>query len=443
MRQRTLSALLFGCTLSSVLAAATTTTRVSTDGSGQQATAGSSFAADVDATGNLVVFSSGATNLVPADGNGLNDIFLKNQSSGAITLASRNTLGATATGTSNAPAISANGLVIAFNSAAADLVVGDLNARADIFVFNVAMSTVTRVSVATGGAEANGLSVGTPALSADGRFVAFESTATNLSALDNDAVTDIYRHDRQTGSTVLISQTTAGALGGGSLGSNRPSISADGRFVAFESSRVLVADDNNATGDIYLRDVQAGTTVRVNSSASGVFPSAGFSARPSISGSGQLIAFRSLANSLVPGDGTDTLRDIFIKNLQNGEIRRVTAPGGLDPNADSNELDLSSDGTVLIFHSLASNLISGDGNSQQDIFRLSLSSGLIERMSTSSADTEANDQSGFPRANANGSVAAYESAATNLVDADTNARLDVFTSVIALADAIFSNGFEL
>lgn len=418
-----------------------TTIRVSTDSNETQATGNDSIAGAVDGSGNLVVFSSGATNLVANDANSSNDVFVKNRSTGGIILASRNGSGVTATGTSNAPSISADGNFVAFNSAATDLVANDTNMRSDVFVFNIANGTVSRVSINSTAAEANGQSAGTPAISANGRYVAFESTATNLVAIDTDTVADIYRHDRQTGATILISQTTAGALGGGSLGSNRPSISADGRYVAFESSRVLVADDNNSTGDIYLRDVQAGTTIRVNSSAAGVFPSAGFSARPSLAGNGRLIAFRSLADTLVPNDGTSTLRDIFVKNLDAGAIIRITAPGGVDPNGDSNELDLSADGSTLVFHSIANNLLADDQNSFQDIFRMKLNTGAIERISVATNGTASNEQSGFPRINGNGSVVAYESSATNLVDGDNNARLDVFAGVGV--DAIFGNGFEL
>jgi len=439
MRQQWLLPL--GALALSASVGAVTTTRVSTDASGQQATVAGSFAADIDASGTFIVFSSAAANLVATDSNGLSDIFLKNRLSGAITLISRNTLGASATGVSNAPSISADGLFVAFNSAAADLVAGDNNGRTDIFVYSVASSTIERISVNSAAVEGNGQSVGTPAISANGRFIAFESFASNLSVIDSDVIVDIFLRDRQTSSTVLLSQTSGGALGSGPLGSNRPTINADGRYIAFESSRVLVADDDNFTGDIYLRDTQAGTTIRVNSSASGVFPTAGFSGRPSLAASGRLIAFRSLSDTLVPNDGTSLLRDIFIKNLDSGAITRVTAPGQTDPNSDSNELHLSATGNALVFHSLASNFSGDDTNGRQDIFRLTIASGAIERISLASSGAQADDQSGFPRSNENGSVAAYESSATNLVGDDSNGRLDVFATVIP-SDLIFRDGFE-
>jgi Tol biopolymer transport system component len=417
---------------------AATINRVSTDAANAE-TSGASFAGMPDSAGARVVFVSNASTLAPNDANNLNDVFVKVIASGAVILASRTPAGASGTGTSNGPAISANGQFVAYNSSAADLVASDTNATSDIFRYSLVDQSVVRVSVASGNVEANGASVGTPALSADGRYIAFESRASNLDPIDSDTVADIYRHDTQTGQTILISQSSAGQLGSGPLGSNRPTISSDGRYVAFESSRVLEPGDANSTGDIYLRDVQSGTTIRVNTSAANVAPTLGFSARPSLSASGRLIAFRSLSNELTPGDGTTSLRDIFVKNLDTQAIFRVTPRGGADPNGDSNELDLSDDGQTLIFHSLASNLTSGDSNGRQDVFRLTIATRALERLSVTSSG-EGNDDASFPQSNGDGTRIAFESAATNLVPADTNARLDVFLATGS--ELIFSDGFD-
>jgi Tol biopolymer transport system component len=433
------------CLMLSGATSAATTIRVNLKANGDEATGGNSFSASVSADGNKVAFSSLATNLDPLDTNTVIDVYLKDLTTGSLKLVS---IGANGVGTasSNLPQISADGNFIAFVSTSANLVANDTNAVADVFVYKVSDATIERVSVANGGTESNGSSGACVSncfsISSDGRFVAFESSASNLAALDPDTTADIYLRDRQTGTTTLVSQTSAGALGSGPLGSNKPSISASGRFIAFESSRVLEASDTNNTGDIYLRDTTNNTTVRVNTSASGGFTTAGFSARPSISADGNVVAFRSLSNELVLGDNSGVnQRDVFVKNLITGAIVRATPPGGGDPNGDSNEVVLSGDGNVLIFHSGASNLVAADSNNFIDVFRMVVASGVIERISVATAGTEGGNDSIFPDTNVDGSASVFESSANNLVVNDTNARTDVFQSKLS-SDSIFANGFE-
>ncbi len=443
---KTCCMMLFWLTLNSAAFAATTA-RVNLKANGDEATGGNSFAATLSADGNKVAFSTLANNLDPLDTNAVVDVYLKDLTSGALKLVS---IGANGVGTasSNLPQISADGNFIAFVSASTNLVANDTNGVADVFVYKVSDATLERVSVASGGGESNGGSGAGScgsncfSISADGRFVAFESSASNLAALDTDTIADIYLRDRQTGTTTLVSQTSAGALGSGPLGSNKPSVSADGRFIAFESSRVLEASDTNNTGDIYLRDTVSGTTVRVNTSATGAFTSTGFSARPSISADGSVVAFRSLSNELVAGDSSGTnQRDVFVKTLTTGAILRATPPGGSDPNGDSNEVSLSGDGKILIFHSGASNFVTGDVNGFLDVFRMVLATGVIERISVASAGTEGGNDSSFPDTNLDGSASVFESNANNLVPNDTNVRTDIFQSKQS-SDTIFANGFE-
>ncbi len=426
---------------------ALTTVRINTTTTGTQAAGGNSFAAAISADGNWVAFTSLANNLDPADTNTVTDTYLKNLNSGQLSLVSK---GATGVGNaaSNLPAISADARYVAFVSAATNLVANDTNGFADVFLYDVSNATLELVSINSAGVQANGNS-GAGAcgsncfsISADGRYVAFESTATNLSPIDPDSINDIYVRDRQLGTTVLVSQTTAGQLGSGGLGSNKPAISANGRYIAFESSRILEVDDTNNTGDIYLRDLVAGTTARINTSISGASTSAGFSARPSISDDGRIVAFRSLSNELVPSDNSaPTQRDVFVKNLTTGAIRRAEIPGGGDPNGDSNELSLSGDGQFLIFHSLASNFGAGDTNGVEDIFRMNIATGAVERLSLSSENLEATGSSQFPKVNRDGNTSVYESSASNLVTGDSNARTDIFVTEFA-GDLLFESGFE-
>ena len=159
-------------------------------------------------------------------------------------------------------AISGDGRFVAFVSAATNLVTGDNNNAADIFVRDRQAGTTTRVSVTSTGGQANGAS-SDPAISADGRYVAFVSRATNLVAGDTNGVRDVFVHDRQTGATTRISVNSSENQGNAE--SLAPSLSADGRYVAFASSASnLVTGDTNSTSDVFVRDRQAGTTTRVS-----------------------------------------------------------------------------------------------------------------------------------------------------------------------------------
>ena len=194
------------------------------------------------------------------------------------------------------PAVSADGRFVAFESDASNLVGGDTNGLNDIFVHDRQTGTTERVSVATGGTEANGVSY-TPAISADGRFVAFYSNATNLVGGDTNGTSDVFVHDRQTGTTERVSVATGGAEANG--GSSTAAISADGRFVAFHSDATnLVSGDTNGARDIFVHDRQTGTTERVSVATGGAQANSG-SANPAISADGRFVAFYSVATNLV------------------------------------------------------------------------------------------------------------------------------------------------
>ncbi len=168
------------------------------------------------------------------------------------------------------PSISADGRFVAFFSDATNLVAGDTNGADDVFVRDRKQGTTERVSVSSAGEQANAGTVRPPdpSISADGRFVAFESYASNLVAGDTYGTWDVFVRDRSAGTTELVSVSTAGEQGND--GSGDPSISADGRFVAFESSATnLVAGDTNGADDVFVRDRQAGTTELVSVSTAG------------------------------------------------------------------------------------------------------------------------------------------------------------------------------
>ena len=283
-----------------------TTERVSLSNGGGQGN-GDSYAASISGDGVRIAFLSSASNLVANDTNGFYDVFVRDRQAGTTACVSLTGVGVPGNGNSALPAISADGRFVAFPSVADDLVSGDFNQFVDVFVRDLQNHTTERVSVATGGAEAWDASF-TPSISADGRYVAFNSYAENLVPWDANFNDDIFVRDRQAGTTELISITTSGAQSHGVCGLIC-SISADGRYVAYESSASdLVPADTNGVSDIFVRDRQRGTTERVSVDSGGGEGNGG-SETPSVSAGGRFVAFASRASHLVPGD-TNGFEDV-------------------------------------------------------------------------------------------------------------------------------------
>jgi hypothetical protein len=201
---------------------------------------------------------------------------------------------------------------VAFTSTALNLVPGDTNFAWDVFVHDLQTGATTRVSVDSSGAEGDGLSM-IPSISSDGRYVAFTSLATNLVPGDTNAAYDVFVHDRQTGATTRVSVDSAGVQGDGDSGWADLSLSADGRFVAFESLAAnLVPGDTNGVKDVFLHDLQTGATTRLSVDSNAGQGDAE-SRACSISASGRYVAFQSEATNLVPGDA-NALRDVFLRD---------------------------------------------------------------------------------------------------------------------------------
>lgn len=304
-----------------------TTTRVSVGPDGVEGNADSGFAV-ISGDGNTIAFESGATTLHPEASASNTEIFVLDRPSGVLDFVSRAFTGGRANGGSGEISLSEDGSVVAFASAATNLVLGDVNLSDDVFVRNRDLGLTKRVSVNSLGGEANSDS-GNPSLSADGGRVAFASLASSLTALD------------PTGESVP-----------------KPLFS------------VLNVGDTNFAADVFVHDLLTGTTKLVSVSNAGVQGS-GDSSEPSLSGDGRLVAFTSSAPNLVPGDRND-LPEIFLHDLMTGQTTQASA-GSADRqgNGVSAQPEISADGTRVAFTSEASNLVPDDRNRDSDVFVLS------------------------------------------------------------------------
>jgi hypothetical protein len=341
-----------------------------------------------------------------------------------ITLVSVSSTGEQGNGFSfERPPLSSDGRYVAFSSEASNLAPGDPSADSDVFLRDTAAGTTEMVSVSSVGEPGNGRSF-LPDMSADGRFVVFESGASNLVPGDLNAVTDVFVRDRQTGATSLASVSTTGEPGNGA--SEHAVVSADGRYVAFSSQATnLVEGDTNAVSDIFVRDLSAGTTTRVSVSSSGTQSNGGFNLWPSLSASGDKVAFGSGATNLDPLD-TNGRGDVYVHDRTSGitSVASVSSAGELS-NGFSFHAALSGDGNSVAFTSSGSNLVPADTNGVQDVFVRDLVAGITERVSVTSTEKEGTDFSEAPDISGDGSFVVFYSAAV-LTRQDDNQGLDVF-----------------
>jgi Tol biopolymer transport system component len=345
--------------------------RVAVTSGGAQSLTGVSNGPSISDDGRYVAFYSDGNDLVPADVNNAMDVFLRDLQAGTTTRISLDSTGTPGNGASYAPAISGDGTVVAFQSDATNLVADDTNDVTDVFVRDLVANTTTRVSVATGGTEGTGGGemfdpwVPALALSNDGRYIFFASQKTDLVASDTNGVADVFRHDRQTGTTIRVSVSSGGGQGNGA--SVTPSASGDGSLVAFTSNAFnLVAGDTNGF-DVFVHDVNTGQTSRVSVINHGGEATQD-SANPSISADGRYVAFQSFDNLLVPAD-TNLSWDIFIRDRETATLKRVSvAADGGQGNANSHYPSLSDDGAFVGYLSWSWTLVSNDTNFTHDVF---------------------------------------------------------------------------
>lgn len=397
--------------------------RVSVASGGGQAN-GNSDEPAISSDGFIVAFVSEATNLVGGDTNGVQDVFVHDRATNLTERVSIASGGAEGDDEAFTISLSSDGNFVAFGSYATNLVAGDTNGKIDVFVHDRNTDTTERISIASDASQADDESF-SPAISSDGQFVAFQSDATNLVASDTNNNRDIFVHDRQTDTTERISVATGGAQGNGD--SFFPAISADGRFVAFssESSNLVAADTNNKV-DIFVHDRQNDTTELIVGPAEFTSGSDIIIVAPVISPDNAFIGFRSNADDLVPGD-TNNSFDTFLIDRSTLIVERSSVSSSeIEGNADSSKPSISSDNRFIVFSSIATNLISTDFNGSEDIFVRDRNAGQTRRVSLAFDGTESDNNSFAAVISGDGQFLAFTSFATNLVSDDTNGDLDIF-----------------
>jgi Tol biopolymer transport system component len=335
---------------------------------------------------------------------------------------------------SNEIAISPDGRFVAFPSFGDRLVPGDTNGASDVFVRDRQTGQTTRVSVSSDGAQANSRSV-SASISADGRFVAFESEATNLVPGDTNGLADAFVHDRLTGETRRISVASDGTQQGPNHVIQMPRISANGRFVAFESEAAnLVAGDTNNSSDVFVHDLLTGRTTRISLTPGNdqFFADAG---SQSISADGQFVAFNVSAGA--------EAASVYVWDRRAGQTTLLSVGfDGSPANNPSRFPSISADGRFVAFESTATNLVRGDTNGLNDSFVHDRATGRTERVSVSSNGSQANGITLFRTVlSPDGRFVAFYSLASNLVghflrlrrggticvsDCDTNNAADMF-----------------
>jgi Tol biopolymer transport system component len=426
--------------------------RVSVGADGSEAD-GCSFDPSLSENGGVVAFESLASNLVDDDAAGLPDVMRKDTQSGAVTLVSSDDNGAAAnTPAPSAPPcspvtqatpfpiqfnadISRDGRYVAFQSNDVDLITGGGNGFTQILVKDTQTGVLTLISADARGVPGNGHS-DNPAISGDGRFVAFDSAATNLlgtgTGADTNGVRDVFLKARETGAIVSASLADNNVTQGNGDSTN-PDISGDGSVVVFESlatNLLGIGGDTNLQRDIYRRNVVVGTTLLVSAAADGRQANEA-SFAPSVTDDGRRVAFHSRATTLTVAPTLGGISQVFFKDMAPALLTvtlvSVGEDGTTQGNGDSQRASVSGDGRFVAFDSAASNLVPADTAGISDIFVKAIASEAIIRVSVAEDGlTEANAPSFNATISADGRYVALESDASNLVLDDFNGLRDVF-----------------
>ena len=401
----------------------------------------SSIKTQLSADGRYLVFESAASNLVANDTNGVSDVFRRDLVLGTTVLVSTAIGGSAANSSSHSPVVSADGRHVAFHSFASNLIAGDTNGQLDVFVRDMQTGVTQLVSGKQAGAHPALASAETPSISADGRYIAFRGDS--LIPEDTSQYPDIYRRDMVLGVTVRVSVASDG--GNPSSPSRSPVISADGRYVVFQSMSSNLGAGPLPTAlnmsQLYRRDIQTGTTILVSYDATGTQALDQIVSDPSISADGRYVAYRTYAKATL--EDTNTLADIFVRDLQSNITTMVgkTWSGGISDEGSVGMGTLSADGRFIAFESSSPKMLPGDSNGQSDLF-------LVERVLDSSLPVLSVPDAWFQEADVDKQVnitvslsaPAAQAVSFDLVSADGAAQADSDYSALNLTGLSIAAG---
>lgn len=379
--------------------------------------------ASISANGRYVVFMSEATDLTQDSGYilGNRNIFVRDMDTGTTTLVSATPEGRAGNQMSQSASISADGRYVVFNSFASDIVPNDNNSTIDVFIRDLATSRTTLVSATPDGQSGGGASFGA-SVSADGGLVAFHSRAGDLISGYLSAHQQVYVRDIASGTTTAVSVSPNGALGDGD--SFDPSISADGHFVAFTSqTKNLISGDEYGVGEVLIRNLQSGALIRISAPPSSQTGSSA-SYSPALSADGGWVAFISDAPDLAPGD-TDGLPGVFRYDTATGATSSISQTGSAwSPS-------ISANGRYVSFHSDGADNFAGDKNGTWDVFVRDTATGSLILASSPIPGTSGNGMSTAGSLSADGRFVAFSSVATDLVPNHSAQWWDVFRTKVS------------
>jgi len=394
--------------------------------------------------GRYVVFSSNASDIVLNDNNGNRDVFLYDMQLNTMKLVSKNNAGTgSANGASFAYDISADGRYIAYESSAADIVANDSNGTYDIYIYDAVTDiTILASKSKLGTGTANSASKA-PSLSSDGRYVTFYSSATDMASTDTDTKNDVFIYDRVTNVTALVSINTSLA-GSGNGNSWNAKISKGANYVTFSStSSDLVLNDTNNSTDVFLYDVTTSQITLVSKNTTGTGTGNGYSYSPMISSNGQFVTYSSQASDLVSAD-TNANQDIFLYDSQlDSNVLVSSNVTGIDSaNGYSTCNTISSDGRYILFSSSATNITlisNNEGPETFDAFIYDRLSGTAVTVSTNGIRTGGACFTTSTNISADGKKAIFDIDVPNLVAKDTNSFSDIFLWVNNSSPAVIND----
>ena len=391
---------------------------------------GSTEESAISGSGRYIAFQGTGRDigLIPFLTSSAKDLLLRDLDTNAVLRVSATPDGSPGTFGGSRLEVSYDGRYVAFENRSPNL--GTVaTAGGNILVKDMTTGAIVNASSSAAGVIGNSPAYG-PSMSANGRYLAFETFASNL--VPGAASGGVFVKDLQTGAIVLASSSSTGASGEGTSGS--ASISDDGRYVVFTSTASnLVPGDTNSLRDDFLKDLLTGALTRIYTAVDGVDTVSSSLRNGVISGNGQFYVFESFANNLVPND-TNNTRDVFIKNLQTGAVSRVsssadgTQANGASSSAQTDGFAVSADGRFVAFVSAASNLVFGDTNGAADVFVKNTVSGEIVRLSASAAGVQGNQASQTVGISDDGRLITFGTRAGNLTTGDSNTATDVYVA---------------